>query len=388
MKNALSSQAQTKNTDPGDGVRFSRYERQGGEFSKALTAAEWTKYNYAMTSGVDAGLRISDHSILVECEEGEFSYKLVIYDKEVEEKTIKSVYGIGKNIYNEDITNFDAKHIGEFITTLEDESYDNKKVLEGILRYYSRNFACVLGRYSGKSNRFNGYRPKISENTRNSRQQTNGRDVSQGVRKSQVDYSQNRKSYKSTKELNTNAVEYFGTTFNWNETGYILTNGKRLDFSGRHEGASGGYRTVDHRAIWDIYPEDEQEKFSVGEAMIDFMSRGNIRIMPESFGINLSSLPTKSQEEALDSFISKARGEVVLDIDNKKGDTTFSVEYPKGTYSKKIIADIRKYFEDGTEPYISELSKFRFSRQMSSSARKILDSSPELTMIFKELRQI
>ena len=36
------------------------------------------------------------------------------------------------------------------------------------------------------------------------------------------------------------AKEFFGKTNNWNETGYITTDGTKLDFSGRHEGAPGG----------------------------------------------------------------------------------------------------------------------------------------------------
>ena len=36
------------------------------------------------------------------------------------------------------------------------------------------------------------------------------------------------------------AKEFFGETNNWNETGYITTDGAKLDFSGRHEGAPGG----------------------------------------------------------------------------------------------------------------------------------------------------
>ena len=36
------------------------------------------------------------------------------------------------------------------------------------------------------------------------------------------------------------AKEFFGETNNWNETGYITTDGTKLDSSGRHEGAPGG----------------------------------------------------------------------------------------------------------------------------------------------------
>ena len=36
------------------------------------------------------------------------------------------------------------------------------------------------------------------------------------------------------------AKEFFGKTYSWNETGDITTDGTKLDFSGRHEGAPGG----------------------------------------------------------------------------------------------------------------------------------------------------
>ena len=155
------------------------------------------------------------------------------------------------------------------------------------------------------------------------------------------------------------ALSHFGRTYSWKETGYLLTDGAKLDFSGRHEGASGGYRTVDHRDILDVYPEDTE--LNGNGAMVDFMSQGNIRIMPECNGINLQVQPTKAQEQALGDFISRARGEVILDIDDANGNTVVSVEYPKGTYYSKVLQDIRNYFADGTEPVVSELTKYRFS---------------------------
>lgn len=81
------------------------------------------------------------------------------------------------------------------------------------------------------------------------------------------------------------------------------------------------------------------------EAMIEYMNQGNIRIMPESNGINLSVLPTASQFEALDDYISRARGEVILDIDDNNGNTLHSVEYPKGTRASKVINDIKNILQ-------------------------------------------
>ena len=155
------------------------------------------------------------------------------------------------------------------------------------------------------------------------------------------------------------AKEFFGKTYSWNETGYITTDGTKLDFSGRHDGAPGGYRTVDHRDIRDALGLDYGGDDYSG-AMVQFMGEGNIRISPESGGINLSVMPTKAQLDTLADFISKNRGEVILDLDDTNGNTVSSAEYPKGTHSSKIINDIRAYFEDGTVPQVSELSRFRY----------------------------
>ena len=69
---------------------------------------------------------------------------------------------------------------------------------------------------------------------------------------------------------------------------------------------------------------------------MQFMREGNIRISPESGGINLQVMPSKAQESALDDFISRERGEVTLDIDNANGETVASVEYPRGTRASKV----------------------------------------------------
>lgn len=157
------------------------------------------------------------------------------------------------------------------------------------------------------------------------------------------------------------AKEYFGKTYNWNETGYITTDGTRLDFSGKHEGGPGGYRSVDHRNIGNAIGSRYGDG-SYSGAMIQFMSEGNIRVSPESGGINLSVAPTKAQENSLSDFISKNRGEVTLDIDTLNGDTVVSVEYPRGTHSSKVLNDIRAYFRDGTTPKVtSEVGRYRYS---------------------------
>lgn len=155
------------------------------------------------------------------------------------------------------------------------------------------------------------------------------------------------------------AVAYFGRTFKWSETGYITTDGKRLDFSGRHKGGQGGHRSVDHRDIRDALGDGYGGDYSGG--MAQFMREGNIRISPESGGISLCTMPTKAQFELLDDFISRERGEVILDINDKDGSTISGTEYPRGTRASKVVADIKAYFTDGKTPEVSEVQKFRFS---------------------------
>ena len=162
------------------------------------------------------------------------------------------------------------------------------------------------------------------------------------------------------KEHNKAVLEHFGKTYKWAETGYLLLDGSKLDLSGKHEGAPGGYRTVDHRDIVDALG-DEYGDDTYSGSLVQFMSEGNIRIIPECNGINLSVKPTKAQEQALSDFVSRVRGEVILDIDNLNGQTVESVEYPRGTHANKVLNDIREWFDNGKRIEIPGGSQFLYS---------------------------
>lgn len=190
---------------------------------------------------------------------------------------------------------------------------------------------------------------RVSTNASNGSVPANGRNVKR--------YSLKEYTDEEKKQHRKDADEYFGHTYKWAETGYILTNGKKLDFSGRHEGGPGGYRTVDHRDIRDALGDDYGGSDYSG-SMVQFMSEGNIRISPESGGINLSVMPTKNQLDSLSDFISHNRGEVILDLDTPDGQTVSSTEYPRGTHANKVLSDIKAYFEDGTTPQVSSLAQF------------------------------
>ena len=177
--------------------------------------------------------------------------------------------------------------------------------------------------------------------------------------------SADQTSEEQRKQNDKSALDYFGRTYKWSETGYVLLNGARLDFSGRHEGGPGGYRTVDHRDIIDALGEDYGGGDYSG-GMVRFMQEGNIRISPESGGINLAVMPTKAQMDALGDFISKERGEVILDIDDAQGNTISSTEFSRGTHADKVLQAIRDYFENGTLPQADNtpsVRQFRYSSQ-------------------------
>ena len=177
--------------------------------------------------------------------------------------------------------------------------------------------------------------------------------------------SADQTSAEQRKQNDKTALDYFGRTYKWSETGYVLLNGARLDFSGRHEGGPGGYRTVDHRDIIDALGEDYGGGDYSG-GMVRFMQEGNIRISPESGGINLAVMPTSAQMDALGDFISKERGEVILDIDDAQGNTISSTEFSRGTHASKVLQAIRDYFENGTLPQADKtpsVNQFRYSAQ-------------------------
>jgi hypothetical protein len=193
----------------------------------------------------------------------------------------------------------------------------------------------------------------------------------------------------SKNDTEQNAISVFGTTYSWNETGYLTPSGKQLDFSGKRDGAQAGYRSMDHRDVSELY---DSEGVSGTDAMIKFMSEGNIRISPEMGGINLQSLPTKAQFDKLQSFVRKNGGEVTIDFDDANGNTLHSIEYPQGTGPVRINNDIKRYYNEGKVPEISETQRFSFSRKDDVSvtpedAKKLQKQNDKLKQALEVAKQ-
>ena len=107
------------------------------------------------------------------------------------------------------------------------------------------------------------------------------------------------------------AVKKYGTTEYPELAGYLITSGELLDFS---EGANA--RTLDHRDIATLYCASSDA--CVG--LIRFIQRGNIRISPESMGIEVYCKPTAQQMRTLRG-IARAWGakNMRVDISTNKG---------------------------------------------------------------------
>lgn len=132
-----------------------RYSKRVG-FDNALTGAEKKKYNRALRTGEDAGLRISDNSILVESEnDSKYQYKYVVYDDMEDGPVIRDVYAIGRIDPNvEDDVASQCHEIARFLNELEDVGYDNRNHVQEICGHFMQNTSYILARYNYRNSRF------------------------------------------------------------------------------------------------------------------------------------------------------------------------------------------------------------------------------------------
>lgn len=161
------------------------------------------------------------------------------------------------------------------------------------------------------------------------------------------------------------AVKQFGHTPYFYDAGYIIPNGKMLNFSGE-KGQHYGTRGQDHRAIGIIYADTQGTA-----AMTRFMNDGNIRIMAETPGVDISSkiAPTKEQYSTIRSFIydSANREYFSIDFSDENGRVVGSLQYENRINPTRIINDIKHYYETGEIREQSNVDKYRFSRELDTN---------------------
>lgn len=168
------------------------------------------------------------------------------------------------------------------------------------------------------------------------------------------------------------AVKEFGYTPYFYDAGYITPNGKMLNFSGE-KGKHYGVRGQDHRAIGTIYAES-----SGTDALNRFVRDGNIRIMAESPGLDMSTLtePTKEQYATIRKFASEYAGKEFFNVDftDESGKVIGSLTYENRINPTRIINDIKHYYETGEIRQQSNLDRFRYSLSEDSKGRELSEA--------------
>lgn len=177
------------------------------------------------------------------------------------------------------------------------------------------------------------------------------------------------------KELEKKAKKHFGTTYNINEAGYILTDGSMLDFSGKREGGRAGNRAYDHR---DISQAFEETGFDVN--MEDFVNNGAIRYMPETNSFYIANLPTSQQLKVISNIVDKTNGEVNIElVDDAKNmgmaGSGFYKEFESGSTIKNIKNAINAYYSGN----LSKLQEFYQIKNLPKQKGKIKGAFDALT---------
>ena len=166
------------------------------------------------------------------------------------------------------------------------------------------------------------------------------------------------------------AKEQFGVTEEFRRAGYILPDGQMLDFAQNDRS-----RDTDHREILEVFGPAEVKNGT--EALNEFLLDGNVRVMAEAPGVDISAdtAPTAQQLEQIRKMAEQLGGErrqFTLDISTADGRVAASKEYSGRVDADKVVREIREYYKTGELTQESSLAKFRFqlAEQASREAKK------------------
>ena len=170
------------------------------------------------------------------------------------------------------------------------------------------------------------------------------------------------------------AVAEFGTTREFGEAGYILPDGKMLDFKG--EGGAKGQRGMDHRQIADAFAANELGRARTAY-MNQFIADGNVRVMAEEPGVDISAetRPTDAQLEQIRKMadsLGVSRHKFGLDISDAAGKQVASRWYEGRVRGDRVVQDIREFYRTGKMPAQSETDAYRYSRADADAAQRDL----------------
>lgn len=156
------------------------------------------------------------------------------------------------------------------------------------------------------------------------------------------------------------AVEQFGTTDRFERAGYILPDGRMLDFA-----QNDSTRDTDHREILGVFGPAEVSNGT--EALNEFLADGNVRVMAEAPGVDIAAKtpPTEQQLRQIRAMVEQLGSEkrrFTLDISTTDGRVAASKEYSGKVDADKVVREIREYYKTGELPAESELAQFRYQR--------------------------
>lgn len=160
------------------------------------------------------------------------------------------------------------------------------------------------------------------------------------------------------------AAQKYKTTGDPTKAGYLMPDGTMLDFSdGQNR------RVMDHREIQDIFgPVELGEGAPRERYMNQFIAEGNVRVMAEMPGVELSTetKPTRAQLDEIARMadtLGAQKGTFRIDLSRASGKQAEAREYQGRVRGREIVRDIEAYYRDGKLPEQSELNQYRYSRK-------------------------
>lgn len=204
-----------------------------------------------------------------------------------------------------------------------------------------------------------------------------------------------KKSAQKYGDVEKAAVEHFGVTDDFRTGGYILRDGRMLDFSGAHwlEGQSqadiarwkrqNNSRQVDHEDIFEAF-EMAGDDFP-SDSRKEFINRGNIRMSPEAPGINIAEEPTGEQYQVIRKLIREnpsGREGFYVDIEDRNRRIEKLV-YDGNVSADRVINDIKYFYKNGEARAQSDTMRFHQQFQQRDprlSDRAVLEWAAEMAL--------
>jgi len=190
-----------------------------------------------------------------------------------------------------------------------------------------------------------------------------------------------------TKTISQIAEQTFGTTTNLKEAGYILEDGKMLDFSGKRDGGAGNTRDMDHREVQSLYSGLGQT-----ESMNQFLEDTNaVRIGVTDDSANIDIVGNNLTEKQIAKIVQATMKKQMVNIDyykNAKDNNptkTKTLNIPLASTVKNAITELTATTEtEPTTTYTPTTQEIAKVEQSVKDLTLALEASKDPTMTVKD----